>query len=53
LKGLMEMLAATPARRIVLVHVHAGYRERLAAYLVEHPDSRFIVAQNGMRVDLN
>jgi len=52
LETLMAMLAETPARQIVLVHVHAGYRERLPAYLAAHPDPRFIVAQNGMRIEL-
>ena len=52
LEGLLNMLAATSARQIVLVHVHAGYRERLTTYLADHPDPRFIVAQNGMRIEL-
>ena len=46
----LEMLAATEAKQIILVHQHGGLEDRVAAYLRERPDERFVQAQNGMRV---
>jgi len=50
LEYLMQMLEETNARKIILVHVHAAFQERLIAYLEAHPDDRFILARNGMRI---
>ena len=48
----LAMLAATKARQIMLVHLHRNLNDRLAAYLHEHPDERFVQAQNGMRIPM-
>lgn len=46
----LEMLATTKAKQIILVHQHGGLADRVAAFLRKHPDERFVLAQNGMRV---
>jgi len=45
----LAMLAATDAKQIILVHLHRNLKDRLVAYLDEHPDGRFVLARNGMR----
>jgi len=46
----LEMLAQTNARRIILVHIHKNLRARVEALVAQRGDSRFVCAQNGMRL---
>ena len=48
----LDMLAATDAKRVLLVHLHGGLEKRVIAHLAEHPDERFVVARNGVRIEM-
>jgi ribonuclease Z len=47
---LLEMLAQTQAQRIILVHIHKNLRARVETLVAQRGDSRFVCAQNGMRL---